>query len=615
MSDNGSDNDDQIELRPPRLTWRERIDARRSVGVPLDPSVERLEEIPAYPTRYLPDRLLVTNPELLAEIQSLLQDAAAEFGWSIEPNATLGDSEAEGGTASRSTRRSLDPRRENTVPVDVHPDTLRRVRIFRDPKRGVDDQPVPPIDAWRVLQRARARLLRPETESGPPDAAPSGGPEPQVPAPGADRGRSAAGSTEPVREAPDAENALSPEAVDDLLNTLSNVGLDHVLHIGPYPRTNPYTRTNPYPRTNPNGPGADAYGEPGSGGRQVVDYIGTGPVPLHPGLARRPVVGMLDTGCGSHRWLDGVVTRVEDLPVEEQFGITDRDTDPEEWGDVLGPYDGYLDDASGHGTFVAGIVHQACPDAQIVSVRVADSDGTVIESELIEALKGLVDWVDGAKGRHLDVLNLSLNYFHETPIRSLFDRTLSDLLGQLRAKGCAVVCSSGNESTDRPAFPAALWNWNGAEFTLADAATMAPHVSVGALNPNGSMALFSNLGPWVRTYAPGAAVLSTFPPLNGDVQPGTRDTEWGVLRETIDPDDFSGGFAIWSGTSFAAPYVAGSLAASLASALAKAEAEATPEALVMTQQDSAGVGARVKVLHEAVLTAVSANRERGPRTA
>jgi subtilisin family serine protease len=31
-------------------------------------------------------------------------------------------------------------------------------------------------------------------------------------------------------------------------------------------------------------------------------------------------------------------------------------------------------------------------------------------------------------------------------------------------------------------------------------------------------------------------------------------------RETIDPDDFSSGFGTWSGTSFAAPILAGQLA-------------------------------------------------------
>ena len=36
-----------------------------------------------------------------------------------------------------------------------------------------------------------------------------------------------------------------------------------------------------------------------------------------------------------------------------------------------------------------------------------------------------------------------------------------------------------------------------------------------------------------------------------------------VTRESIDPDDFSGGFGVWSGTSFAAPVLAGQLAAQL----------------------------------------------------
>jgi serine protease len=88
-----------------------------------------------------------------------------------------------------------------------------------------------------------------------------------------------------------------------------------------------------------------------------------------------------------------------------------------------------------------------------------------------------------------------------------------------------------------------------------------PVVSVGALNPNTkTVALFSNTGPWVRSYANGAAVLSTMPPLQGGLQPMARTRAYGRVRESIDPDDFTGQFAVWSGTSFAAPLQAGRIA-------------------------------------------------------
>ena len=90
-----------------------------------------------------------------------------------------------------------------------------------------------------------------------------------------------------------------------------------------------------------------------------------------------------------------------------------------------------------------------------------------------------------------------------------------------------------------------------------------PIVTVGALNPNGTDALFSNVGPWVRAHEPGASVMSTLPPFQGGLLPVARLLLDGRTRESIDPDDYTGHFAVWSGTSFAAPLFAGRLAATL----------------------------------------------------
>ena len=87
-----------------------------------------------------------------------------------------------------------------------------------------------------------------------------------------------------------------------------------------------------------------------------------------------------------------------------------------------------------------------------------------------------------------------------------------------------------------------------------------PIVAVGALNPNASEALFSNTGRWVRAWASGASVVSTMPPLQGGYLPRARIKYDGHIREDIDPDDFTGQFAVWSGTSFSAPLVAGRIA-------------------------------------------------------
>ena len=369
----------------------------------------------------------------------------------------------------------------------------------------------------------------------------------------------------------------------------AGVGLNHVLTTDPF-KANPFTanpfKANPF-KANPfkanAGVGIDSYAYPGFGGRQPVAYVGPAPKPSK--RTYRPVVAVFDTGCGVHPWLDDVLDR--DLAAV--LGFDDAESDPEAYPALGDPLDGILDDAAGHGTFIAGIIRQAAPDARIVPVRIADGEGVILESELLAALGRLVDLLeDTVNPVTVDVLNLSFSYYHESPERGPLQEELYTLLKKIRAAGCVVVCSAGNDATDRPAFPAALYDWPRSDVGIVEDAAdeLAPHLAVGALNPpDRSVALFSNVGDWVGLYAPGVSVLSTLPVVfDGGVQAGSSSAAYRRRRETLDIDDFRGGFAVWSGTSFAAPLVAGRIAnriGELASA-PKLTAGSTAHALTVT---------------------------------
>jgi subtilisin family serine protease len=297
-------------------------------------------------------------------------------------------------------------------------------------------------------------------------------------------------------------------------------------------------------------------------------------------------VATLDTGCGEHAWLDGVVTRGPKLD-DEPIGYVDDPSDPEKWFDQVGALDGGIDPLAGHGTFIAGLIHQGCPDADLVTWRIVGSDGPVVESDLVQALRGVAELArrhrDGEKGGlAIDVFSLSMGYYHETPEDALFDPTMYAILEEMARAGVVIVCSAGNDATSRPSFPAAFCRWSDDSGPIPFDPTIAPIVSVGALNPNGTDALFSNAGPWVRTYVEGASVVSTMPAFRGGYEPVARTIAFDRIREAIDPDDFTGGFAVWSGTSFSAPIMAGDIAAELVGALEPVGEVATGAAAVAT---------------------------------
>jgi subtilisin family serine protease len=310
---------------------------------------------------------------------------------------------------------------------------------------------------------------------------------------------------------------------------------------------------------------------------------------------RRPVVAVMDTGIRSHPWLEGesdpgqseglysaaadgfvaVDTPIQDAIRKEGEHAQARGDKPRQvikdcWDtpDADEPLVGELNPAFGHGTFIAGILRQVAPDARVLAVRAMHSDDVCNEGDIICALRHLAQRIMLAKAGDLvaavDVLSLSWGYFSESRHDMKVTSGLWKAIKILLDLGVVVVVAAGNYALSQAFYPAAFSR----EPVGAD---RVPVISVGALNPNGTKASFSNDGGWVTAWALGAVVVSTYPVgVDGSRTPELRipvnrkpPGESPPGREALDPDDYSSGFAVWSGTSFSAPYLAALVAGSL----------------------------------------------------
>ena len=379
------------------------------------------------------------------------------------------------------------------------------------------------------------------------------------------------------------EPALPPDAWAVLQNLrahqkspselISGVALEHVVSSsGPLIGGNPFTNShgigsNPF--TNSHGAGAlSGYGQAGLGGRQPVSWVGQPPAnryPLDGSTVRRPLVAVLDTGVVEHPWLGPDHVEHDPAVLGQKLGLLAEPSDATGTSD---PLVGDLEADAGHGTFIAGLIRQACPDARILAVRLFGGDGVVAEGQLLRSLQLLA--LRQALAVHgdssvqpVDVVSLSLGYYHEQPEDAAFDALLLGPIAMLGRLGATVVVSAGNDATVRPMYPAAFTPHDQGIVPAAHDAL--PVIAVGATNPNESVALFSNDGPWVRALRPGAALVSSYPrTFDASGQPAAElVTTTGQWRSTVDPDDYSAGFAVWSGTSFAAPVLAGQIASQL----------------------------------------------------
>jgi hypothetical protein len=174
-----------------------------------------------------------------------------------------------------------------------------------------------------------------------------------------------------------------------------------------------------------------------------------------------------------------------------------------------------LDPAAGHGTFIAGLIRRLAPTASLKSVRVLSTFGDGDESLIAYQIDQLADGEDG-----VDLLNLSFGGYSAGAMVPL----TAAIENLQQAKGTVVVASAGNDATCRPMWPAVLDEV----------------IAVGALDAEGNPAAFTNFGPWVRACTHGADVVSAF----FTSSPVTTIADW----------------AMWSGTSFAAPIVTGMIA-------------------------------------------------------
>ena len=256
-----------------------------------------------------------------------------------------------------------------------------------------------------------------------------------------------------------------------------------------------------------------------------------GPAPSQPNLPDsdhlpegRIVVAVIDTGIAAEIRTDGWLSEVRRRTADN--------VDPlDAFGSNPGP-NGFLDFAAGHGTFVAGIVRHVDPEAEIRSYLALDSDGFGSELSVASAMIRAVR--EGA-----DVVNLSLGMRTVDNQPCLALETALDIIDEMSEslEPPALVASAGNYGDDRPVWPAASRRV----------------ISVGALaeDPDDRSqfltAQWSSRGVWVDCSTIGEGIVSTY--VEGQEDPVFGGTDIFPLIA----------WAVWSGTSFAAPQVAGAI--------------------------------------------------------
>jgi len=207
--------------------------------------------------------------------------------------------------------------------------------------------------------------------------------------------------------------------------------------------------------------------------------------------------------------------------------------------DFLGPaLPGGLSDIPrycGHGTFVAGVARSQAPDASVYVAKDFTMAGGQREWVIVQQLEALA-----ARQPRPQLVNLSAGTYarRDWPLLSFLAYEHRDIL---------LTAAAGNDATHRRFYPAAF-RWA---------------IAVGALGADlRNRAWFSNYGDWVDVYTLGEGLVNAY-------AVGQYTYLEPPKRPAVQVFD---GIARWSGTSFAAPMVAGLIAARMTSKVDAAQA-------------------------------------------
>jgi len=225
------------------------------------------------------------------------------------------------------------------------------------------------------------------------------------------------------------------------------------------------------------------------------------------------IVAVIDTGIDrlhpdvrDHIWIDAgevpsdQVDNDGDGLVDDVFGwnfLTNSNNTTEQPGNPQSSI-------AGHGTFIAGLIALIAPEAKIMPIGAFSPDGVSDAFTVAQGIKYAVD--HGAR-----VINLSFGTTEDSNI-------LHDAIAYAQQRGVLLVAAVGNENKGNDAGPQFPANWN------------LEVMGVAALDSSNRKAGFSNFGSNVSVSAPGVNLVSLYPETNNT------------------PD-----YALWSGTSFAAP--------------------------------------------------------------